>query len=609
MRKKFNYMLIVFVVSVFIPVAMLLVYSFRHFSIDFSKDKAYVIAKLTRDGLTTHMENGIMDKRAEFLAKIKGLRGVKGLRVLRSETVDKQFGKSFESFQKLSPLEKEVLQTGKEKDKLIEDANKVELKVVIPYIASAYNKPNCLKCHKAKEGEVLGAISMNFDITYVRDYAIGIILKIVGIILILTIIALYFLNRHLNAYITFFENLKNVMRHAYNGEYNYRLPASNEKEIQEVFRWINTLMDKIEHNLQRIATAVHSFVHYSSKKTDPLHMVTDLVEELSNIYNFKNIIDKDKDLEQIYGRIGELLNKKFGLKQFCIYEINKKDVKRFVRFEKEYEKICPKADEDISLCRAYRIKEPVYSNSIIDVCSAVEKKEYKYICIPLVLSEDVVVVVNMITKDEKEFEEIKEKVETLQNYLTISKVSLQTKLLMQELQNQSLIDRMTGAYNRRYLDIFMKKNVPQALRANVPYTIMMLDIDHFKMVNDTYGHDAGDKVIKILVDTIKENIRKSDVVVRFGGEEFLVLLYNCHKEDSLQIAENIRKSFSKKRIDVGDEKIHKTVSIGLCEFPKDTKQFWHAIKLADMALYQAKENGRNKIVACNSVEAEKMKEY
>ncbi len=597
MRKKFNYLLLLYAISILVPVVVLLFLSFRNYSIESSVDKAYIIAKLTRDGLTTHMENGIMDKRAEFLAKIKKIPNVKNLRVLRSETVDKQFGKSFESYQKLTPLEKEVLKTGKEKEQVYESADKVELKIVIPYIASAYNTPNCLKCHQAREGEVLGAISMDFDITDVRESTLSIILKILLIIIIFSVIAFILLNKHIARYVTFFENLKSVMKSAYEGDYSKRLRDFKDKELHDIAKWINALLEKIENNLTKISKSVRSFVTYTSNLEDPLEATTELVEELASIYRFKNIIDKDRSVEQIYRQLGELLVKRFGINKFCIYEVNKKDNVRYIRYEHNYELICKKeANENVDMCRAYRTKEPVFSQKHINVCDAVVSNKYQYICFPIVLSEDITIVFNIITDKEEEYQRIKGLIGTIGNYLKISQTSLQTKLLMEELQTQSLVDRMTGAYNRRFLDIFTQKNVPQALRDNISYTIMMLDIDHFKMVNDTYGHDAGDKVIQELVKTIKENIRDADIVVRFGGEEFLVLLHNCRKKDGVKVAEKIRKNFENKRINLGSTYIQKTVSIGLSEFPTDTDQFWQAIKFADMALYKAKEEGRNRVV-------------
>ena len=126
------------------------------------------------------------------------------------------------------------------------------------------------------------------------------------------------------------------------------------------------------------------------------------------------------------------------------------------------------------------------------------------------------------------------------------------------------------------------------------YGILMIDIDYFKMVNDTYGHDVGDKAIKILSKILQESIRESDTAFRFGGEEFLVLLYQCDKAMVEKIAQKIRLAFEKAPIQANNgASFYKTLSVGASIYPKDSDSMWKCIKFADIALYNAKENGRN----------------
>ena len=125
----------------------------------------------------------------------------------------------------------------------------------------------------------------------------------------------------------------------------------------------------------------------------------------------------------------------------------------------------------------------------------------------------------------------------------------------------------------------------------------MLDLDHFKAVNDTYGHDAGDIVLRHLAKTIKKILRASDLVIRMGGEEFLVLLLDTPIENGLRVAENIRKTLERSTITINDKvSLQKTVSIGAAEFPNAENDFWLAVKQSDAALYEAKESGRNRVV-------------
>jgi diguanylate cyclase (GGDEF)-like protein len=124
----------------------------------------------------------------------------------------------------------------------------------------------------------------------------------------------------------------------------------------------------------------------------------------------------------------------------------------------------------------------------------------------------------------------------------------------------------------------------------------MCDLDYFKQVNDVYGHNVGDAILKDTASLIKKNIRAADLAIRFGGEEFLALLIDINEGEAVGLAEKIRKAMEDMKIKVPDGTLRKTISIGVSEFPKDTEGFWQGIKFADVALYKAKETGRNKVV-------------
>ena len=124
----------------------------------------------------------------------------------------------------------------------------------------------------------------------------------------------------------------------------------------------------------------------------------------------------------------------------------------------------------------------------------------------------------------------------------------------------------------------------------------MLDIDHFKSVNDTYGHHVGDDVIRNLSQTLKGKTRDSDICIRYGGEEFVILLYNCDMNYISQIAQKIRNEFMDKKIETGNKIIQNTISVGTAIFPTNDENLLECIKYADLALYKAKNSGRNRVV-------------
>ena len=158
-----------------------------------------------------------------------------------------------------------------------------------------------------------------------------------------------------------------------------------------------------------------------------------------------------------------------------------------------------------------------------------------------------------------------------------------------ELETLANLDMLTGLYNRRYFLELVNQFLEMTKRENKISTILMLDIDKFKNINDTHGHNVGDQVLKGFAKVFLENNRKSDVFARFGGEEFIVFLPNLNGDDAFLVAEKIRRSIETyKEI----QNINFTVSIGLCEFHNDIED---TINKADIALYKAKENGRNRV--------------
>jgi diguanylate cyclase (GGDEF)-like protein len=183
-----------------------------------------------------------------------------------------------------------------------------------------------------------------------------------------------------------------------------------------------------------------------------------------------------------------------------------------------------------------------------------------------------------------------------ETYIDQSLSVLEAKRLMKTLQDSALVDPMTGLYNRRFLQEHTQQIISAVLRRGKQVGLLVCDIDYFKQVNDTHGHDVGDQMLKETSNILKNAVRETDLVIRFGGEEFLVLLLDIEPGGAMEVAEKIRKKMEVFKLKTGDTILQKTISIGISEFPADTDGFWQAIKYADVALYQAKETGRNRVV-------------
>jgi len=179
----------------------------------------------------------------------------------------------------------------------------------------------------------------------------------------------------------------------------------------------------------------------------------------------------------------------------------------------------------------------------------------------------------------------------------------------EELHFQASHDELTGLYNRRYIMMQMHQGVIQAIRYRQPYAAVLLDLDHFKQVNDTYGHAAGDRVLSTMASVLRESVRDADMAGRWGGEEFLVLLPHTDLDGALLAAENWLKRMNATPLDIGDgQAIHVSFSAGVAMLDTEQntqnqrmqnidQQVESLLHLADKRMYMAKDGGRNRVVA------------
>lgn len=167
--------------------------------------------------------------------------------------------------------------------------------------------------------------------------------------------------------------------------------------------------------------------------------------------------------------------------------------------------------------------------------------------------------------------------------------------LQAELREQSLHDPLTGLHNRRYVNETLGRDMIQAERENLPLSIILADIDHFKKVNDTYGHQVGDSVLVEIARLIKEHARGSDIVCRYGGEEFLLVFLNTTQETAAKRADDIRHMAADLRIPYEQGTLSVTASFGLATYPNHGTNAEELIIKADQALYQSKHSGRNRV--------------
>jgi diguanylate cyclase (GGDEF)-like protein/PAS domain S-box-containing protein len=166
------------------------------------------------------------------------------------------------------------------------------------------------------------------------------------------------------------------------------------------------------------------------------------------------------------------------------------------------------------------------------------------------------------------------------------------KSLHEQLYSQSIRDDLTGIFNRRYFVELSEREILRAIRDKYPVTLVMFDVDHFKRVNDTYGHQAGDEALKTVAQILRTNTRASDIFCRFGGEEFAILLPSASLEAGTKWAEDLRHAIESGTF---DSELRLTASFGVAAFPRNADSLHQLIGRADQCLYQAKAGGRNAV--------------
>jgi len=326
-----------------------------------------------------------------------------------------------------------------------------------------------------------------------------------------------------------------------------------------------------------------------------------LLHTIHDINTFKKVIEEDDSLEDVYGRIAKVFKEDLGLENFMIYEVsNSKNTMRAV--ETSYTERDISCNKEIlincNLCRANKTGHTVSSLLYPGICTQFLKSEEMYhVCIPMISGGGTGGVVQfMFPKGSKDTGNIEKKILRAQQYIKEAVPVIEAKRLTWVLKESSVKDQLTGLYNRRFLEEYIDTLVARVSRKNEVIGLLMCDLDFFKEVNDRFGHDVGDTVLKETANILSKNARASDLVVRFGGEEFLVILVDVKEDEAIDVAERIRRNVEAHTIKIFGAIIQKTISIGISEFPKDTENFWESIKYADIALYRAKETGRNRIV-------------
>jgi diguanylate cyclase (GGDEF)-like protein len=332
------------------------------------------------------------------------------------------------------------------------------------------------------------------------------------------------------------------------------------------------------------------------------HQLNIMVDNTFSLNTFKAIIEEEESTTEVNQRLAHLLCDRYNLEKLYIYEVTGTKNNMSVAYASSFDHVCsPEIFDDANFCRAKRTGHDISSLDFPDICKKFPHGDrFEHHCIPMQANGKVVGVVQILYQlgsslaEKEKFEHL---VKRASRYIKEATPVIEAKRFASALQETTLRDPMTDLYNRRFLETYSDTLVASTKRRASRVGILMCDMDFFKEVNDTYGHETGDVVLIKTAEVLKSCIRASDIVIRYGGEEFVILLIDVKtSQDTLDLAEKIRSTMELTVINVPDGTLKKTLSIGVSEFPGDTEGFWEAIKFADVALYRAKNEGRNRVV-------------
>ena len=596
--------------SLILVLVAISLYSFQHFSLYTAERHARSVADAVKVGLTESMVNDTIGKRAEFLQRLTNVPGVQNIRITRGAEVDKQYSRSLTPEHPLSEEESQIFKSGEASFKVITQGDSIFFHSIIPYTANNLGKPDCLHCHEVAAGTVLGAISLDIPLNEVKHQAITTVGLVALIIFLTAMLALFVLRRVLRPLVETTHELQSVVDRAVGGEFNGRIQHRSLDEVGEIADQLNRLMGTLDEGISTIGNRVGELMNYQPKNIgNQLTTTTEMVDILVEAARYKKAIEEDIGKLDVYQRLARVLTAKFDITHFSIYEVaSSKNRIVPIMVDNEIGAPCHWCDQqilvDANTCRVKRTGHAANAVEFPEICTMfrgdVEGEQHTHICLPITQSGSVGCVVQLVLPANLG-QYTNYLMPFIVVYLRETSPVIEAKRLMDHLKESTLRDAMTGLYNRRFLEEYVTTLVATSQRRKGSFSVLMLDLDYFKQVNDTFGHEAGDKVLKTLSEILTKNVRTSDMVVRYGGEEFLIILMDTNAEGALIIAENIRTKVEETKISLPGTMLQKTISIGVSEFPLDADTFWQVVKYADVALYAAKTQGRNRVLRFDPV--------
>ena len=304
----------------------------------------------------------------------------------------------------------------------------------------------------------------------------------------------------------------------------------------------------------------------------------------SAMKNIAKIIENQYEFAYIVPLIGEMIDR--FVPEHLIYVFIKQP-------DNEYKLVWPSSCHDKNV---YSLLEGINKKT-----NTILSEDKKIGVFPLIGEKDILGAIVAYSNIEKLLDN---EVNYIQELSKQASITIQKAEMYAEILKHAALDALTGLNNRRQFEVRLNQEIATAKRKNIPLCCIMLDVDYFKKINDTYGHIAGDCILKELAKLLLDELREYDIASRYGGEEFCILLPSTTLEEASFVAQRLRKATEMKNFDITEAKIQNTttlnitISLGVAQYKKSMTDSFDLYKKADEALYSAKESGRNKVIIC-----------
>jgi diguanylate cyclase (GGDEF)-like protein len=414
--------------------------------------------------------------------------------------------------------------------------------------------------------------------------------------------------------------LVNAMRHAEEGDFLIRAPVLSRDELGDLSRSFNHMLSRLTDMAANKIQAEHDLIVAQEqlkfrKQIEEKSRIIErtnrtlehLVKDLSLIYEIGQEVNSVIDLDALYENISATLKKYLKISEFAILVFDDKKETLFVKVASGF------PDNEAIMRTVFRkgegisgvvaesgkkiyVKDTSEENRFLHYKGERKVERSSFLSAPLIFKNEVLGVINFGRSAIGSFSFSDIKMLTLvagHVALAIANARLYTKT-----RELSVKDELTQVYNRRHFQQMLQMEWKRAVRFLRDLSIIMIDVDHFKAYNDTFGHLQGDVVLKQIGQILQRNLREVDTVARFGGEEFVFLLPDTDKHGAIAVAEKIRHLTEQHRFTTQDHKQTRliTISAGIATYPDDVGEMDDLIDHADIALYRAKEGGRNQVI-------------